>query len=115
MGLRVPRLWPWKQSLGRFSGTRTNNPRLRSAAMPPPDEVPTIQLRVLIEGAFDVHKIGVQRGMEVCDIRRELYSMRGGFPSLRNATLETMQLWKVRATSLHKVTTNMALTGRHRS
>ena len=90
------------RSLGRFSGRRTNNPQ-HSAAMPP-DEVPTTRLHVLIEGTSTVLPIDVRRGMEVCDLTRDLCSMREILPSLKNATLETTELWEVSATSPHEVT-----------
>ena len=82
--------------------------------MPPPDEIPTTQLHFLIEGTPTLLPIAVQRGMEVGGLMRDLYSMRRGFPSLKNATLETMELWKVSAPS-HGIAQLTPLTGQHRS
>lgn len=106
------------KSLGRFTGTlaRTNNPQ-RSSAMPPPDEIPTTRLHFLIEGTPTLLPIAVQHGMEVGNLMRDLYSMRGAFPSLRNVTLETMELWKVSPPSppSHGIAQLTPLTGQHRS
>lgn len=68
--------------------------------MPPPNEIPTTQLHVLVEGTSTPFLIDIQRGTRVGNIMNHLYCMREALPSLKSATLETMELWKV-STGLH--------------